>query len=144
MIQVKIKRIHPLAKLPKQAREGDAGMDLFSVEELYLQPGSSALIATGIQMQLPEGTEAQVRPRSGLALKHGITVLNSPGTIDAGYRGEIGVILINHGKEVCHVEQHMRIAQLVVQYVPQVRIEEVETLEASARGEQGFGSSGTK
>ena len=144
MIQVKIKRIHPLAKLPKQAREGDAGMDLFSVEELYLQPGSSALIATGIQMQLPEGTEAQVRPRSGLALKHGITVLNSPGTIDAGYRGEIGVILINHGKEVFHVEQHMRIAQLVVQYVPQVEIEEVDALEASARGEQGFGSSGTK
>ena len=144
MIQVKIKRIHPLAKLPKQAREGDAGMDLFSVEELDLQPGSSALIATGIQMQLPEGTEAQVRPRSGLALKHGITVLNSPGTIDAGYRGEVGVILINHGKEVFHVERHMRIAQLVVQYIPQVRIEEVEVLEASARGEQGFGSSGTK
>ena len=144
MIQVKIKRIQPLAKLPKQAREGDAGMDLFAMEELYLQPGSSALIATGIQMQLPEGTEAQIRPRSGLALKHGITVLNSPGTIDAGYRGEIGIILINHGKEVFHVERHMRIAQLVVQYIPQVRIEEVEELEASARGEQGFGSSGTK
>ena len=144
MIKVKIKRIHPLAKLPKQAREGDAGMDLFSVEELQLQPGSYALIATGIQLQLPEGTEAQVRPRSGLAIKHGITVLNSPGTIDAGYRGEVGVILMNHGKESFYVEQHMRIAQLVVQYVPQVLIEEVETLEESERGEQGFGSSGTK
>ena len=97
-----------------------------------------------VQIQLPEGTEAQVRPRSGLALKYGITVLNSPGTIDAGYRGEVGVILINHGKEVFHVEQHMRIAQLVVQYVPQVKLEEVDVLEASARGEQGFGSSGTK
>lgn len=144
MIKVKIKRFHPLAKLPKQAREGDAGMDLFSVEELQLQPGSYALIATGIQLQLPEGTEAQVRPRSGLALKHGITVLNSPGTIDAGYRGEVGVILMNHGKESFYVEQHMRIAQLVVQYVPQVLIEEVETLEESERGEQGFGSSGIK
>lgn len=144
MIQLKVKRIHEEAKLPKQARDGDAGMDLFAIGEVSLQPGERKLIATGIQLELPEGTEAQVRPRSGLALKHGVTVLNSPGTIDAGYRGEIGVLLINHGQEVFHVERHMRIAQLVVQYVPQVVLEEVDELSESARGEQGFGSSGTK
>lgn len=93
---------------------------------------------------MPEGTEAQVRPRSGLALKHGITVLNSPGTIDAGYRGEIGVILINHGKEPFTIEKGMRIAQLVVQYVPQVFIEETDELSDTERGDKGFGSSGVK
>lgn len=144
MIQVKVKRIHEEAKLPKQARDGDAGMDLFAIGEISLQPGERKLIATGIQLQLPEGTEAQVRPRSGLALKYGVTVLNSPGTIDAGYRGEVGVLLINHGQEVFQVEHHMRIAQLVVQYVPQIVLEEVAELSDSARGEQGFGSSGTK
>lgn len=143
-IQLKVKKIHPDAILPKQARAGDAGMDLSSVEEKVLSPGEFALIKTGIQIELPEGTEAQVRPRSGLALKKGITCLNSPGTIDAGYRGEVGVILINHGKEPFHIEKQMRIAQLVVQYVPQVFIEEVEELSDSERGEKGFGSSGVK
>lgn len=144
MIHVKIKRIHPEAKLPKQARDGDAGMDLYAIGERSLQPGERALIATGIQLELPEGTEAQVRPRSGLALKYGVTVLNSPGTIDAGYRGEVGVILINHGQEVFHVAHHMRIAQLVIQYVPQVSLEEVDELSSSERGERGFGSSGVR
>ena len=105
MIQVKVKRIHPEAQLPKQARAGDAGMDLFSIDEMTIQPGERKLVKTGIQLQLPKGTEAQVRPRSGLALKHGITVLNSPGTIDEGYRGEIGVILINHGTESFKLEK---------------------------------------
>ena len=143
-IHLKIKKIHTEAILPKQARPGDAGMDLYAVEEKALNPGEFALIKTGIQLELPEGTEAQVRPRSGLALKHGITVLNSPGTIDAGYRGEVGVVLINHGKEVFQVEKHMRIAQLVIQYVPTVEIEEVDELSDSERGERGFGSSGVK
>ncbi|MGN7476253.1 dUTP diphosphatase [Solibacillus silvestris] len=143
-IQLKIKKIHSEAILPKQARQGDAGMDLSSVEEKVLQPGDYQLIKTGLQIELPEGTEAQVRPRSGLALKNGITVLNSPGTIDAGYRGEIGVVLINHSKEPFKIEKHMRIAQLVVQYVPQVFIVEVEELSNSERGGQGFGSSGVK
>lgn len=143
-IQLKVKKIHPDAVLPKQARAGDAGMDLSSVEEKVLLPGEFALIKTGIQIELPEGTEAQVRPRSGLALKNGITCLNSPGTIDAGYRGEVGVILINHSKVPFHIEKQMRIAQLVVQYVPQVFIEEVDELSDSERGEQGFGSSGVK
>ena len=143
-IHLKIKKIHTEAILPKQARPGDAGMDLYAIEEKALNPGEFALIKTGIQLELPEGTEAQVRPRSGLALKHGITVLNSPGTIDAGYRGEVGVVLINHGKEVFQVEKHMRIAQLVIQYVPTVEIEEVDELSDSERGERGFGSSGVK
>lgn len=143
-IHLKIKKIHSEAILPKQARPGDAGMDLYAIEDKALNPGEFALIKTGIQLELPEGTEAQVRPRSGLALKHGITVLNSPGTIDAGYRGEVGVVLINHGKEVFHIEKHMRIAQLVIQYVPTVVIEEVDELSNSERGEQGFGSSGVK
>lgn len=130
--------------MPKQARAGDAGMDLSSVEEKVLLPGEYGLVKTGLQIELPEGTEAQVRPRSGLALKHGITCLNSPGTIDAGYRGEIGVILINHGKEPFTIEKQMRIAQLVVQYVPQVIIEETDKLSDSERGERGFGSSGVK
>ena len=143
-IQVKIKLMHENAKYPQQARQGDAGMDLFSVEETLLAPGQRALIQTGIQIQLPDGTEAQVRPRSGLALKHGITVLNSPGTIDAGYRGEVGVILINHGEVPFVVEKHMRIAQLVVQHVPTVVLEQVDVLDDSERGSLGFGSSGTK
>lgn len=143
-IHLKIKKIHTEAILPKQARPGDAGMDLYAIEEKALNPGEFALIKTGIQLELPEGTEAQVRPRSGLALKHGITVLNSPGTIDAGYRGEIGVVLINHGNEAFQVEKHMRIAQLVIQYVPTVEIEEVDELSNSERGERGFGSSGVK
>lgn len=141
-IQLKVKKIHADALLPKQARAGDAGMDLSSVEEKVLLPGEYALIKTGLQIELPEGTEGQVRPRSGLALKNGITCLNSPGTIDAGYRGEVGVILINQGKEPFKIEKQMRIAQLVVQYVPQVFIEEVEELSDTERGEQGFGSSG--
>lgn len=143
-IQLKIKKTHPDAVLPKQALEGDAGMDLSAVEEKVLLPGEYGLIKTGLQIELPEGTEAQVRPRSGLALKHGITVLNSPGTIDAGYRGEIGVILINHGKEPFTIEKQMRIAQLVVQYVPQVFIEETGELSDTERGDKGFGSSGVK
>ena len=143
-IQLKVKKIHADAILPKQARAGDAGMDLSSVEEKVLLPGEFALIKTGIQIELPEGTEAQVRPRSGLALKNGITCLNSPGTIDAGYRGEVGVILINHSKVPFHIEKQMRIAQLVVQYVPQIYIEEVDELSDSERGERGFGSSGVK
>src|SRR5690554_5095133 len=109
-----INLIHEDAKLPYRANEGDAGLDLFSIEEQIINPGESALVRTGLQIELPKGTEAQIRPRSGLALKHSITVLNSPGTIDEGYRGEIKVILINHGKEEFKIEKHMRIAQMVI------------------------------
>ena len=144
MIQLKIELVHPEAKMPLQARAGDAGMDLFSVVEMTLQPGERGLVGTGLKIELPEGYEAQVRPRSGLALKHGVTVLNSPGTIDAGYRGEVGVILINHGAEAFVVEKGMRVAQMVIQRVPEVELVAVESLSDSERDEQGFGSSGLK
>lgn len=143
-MQLRVKRIHEDAKLPLQARAGDAGMDLYSIEELTIAPGEWQLVKTGLQIELPQGTEGQVRPRSGLALKHGITVLNSPGTIDEGYRGEVAIILINHSKVAFTIEKHMRIAQLVVQLVPQVELVEVEELSTSERGAQGFGSSGVK
>lgn len=139
---LKLKRVDPDAKLPYRANKGDAGLDLFSIEEKVIEPGETALIRTGIQIELPKGTEAQVRPRSGLALKHSVTILNSPGTIDQGYRGEINVILINHGRELFQVEKQMRIAQMVIAPVLSVTLEEIDTLSASERGEGGFGSSG--
>ena len=123
---------------------GDAGMDLYSIETALIPSGEAKLIRTGLQIELPKGTEAQIRPRSGLALKYSVTVLNSPGTIDEGYRGEIGVIIINHGKETFIVEKSMRIAQMVIQTVPVVQLTEVNELSQSERGSSGFGSSGTK
>ncbi len=143
-LEVKIKRIHADAKTPLQANLGDAGMDLYSIETVVIPSGEARLIQTGLQIELPKGTEAQIRPRSGLALKHSVTVLNSPGTIDEGYRGEIGVILINHGKETFVVEKSMRIAQMVIQIVPSIQLTEVNELSQSVRGSSGFGSSGTK
>ena len=107
-------------------------------------PGEAALVRTGIAIELPPGTEAQVRPRSGLALKHKITVLNTPGTIDEGYRGEVGVILINHGREIFRVEKGMKIAQIVIKPVlSEVRMEEASALSETSRGPGGFGSTGT-
>ena len=138
-MELRIKRMHEDAKLPLQARAGDAGMDLFSSEDTIIPARKWALVKTGIQLELPVGTEGQVRPRSGLALKHGITVLNSPGTIDEGYRGEVGVVLMNHSDVDFVVEKHMRIAQLVVQLVPTVNVVEVVELSETERGEQGFG-----
>jgi len=139
---LKVKLIHNEARLPYQANEGDAGLDLYAVEEKVIKSGEAELIGTGIQIELPEGTEAQIRPRSGLALKHSITVLNSPGTIDEGYRGEIKVILINHGKEDFKVEKEMRIAQMVIAPVVQVKLEQAEVLSNTDRDKGGFGSSG--
>ncbi|WP_087971864.1 dUTP diphosphatase [Oceanobacillus rekensis] len=140
--ELKIKLIDEDAKLPYRANEGDAGLDLFSVEEKVIKAGGSALIRTGIKMELPKGTEAQIRPRSGLALKHSITVLNSPGTIDEGYRGEIKIILINHGIEDFQIEKQMRIAQMVIAPVLQVKLVQTEVLSSAIRDRGGFGSSG--
>ena len=141
--KLKIKRISDKAVLPNYAHEGDAGLDLYAVKELILKPGERGLVHTGIQIELPKNTEAQIRPRSGLALKHGITTLNSPGTIDEGYRGEIGVILINHSDETFKVEEGMKIAQMVVKPIVKVEITEVEELsDDTERKENGFGSSG--
>ncbi|WP_010233784.1 dUTP diphosphatase [Clostridium arbusti] len=143
-MNLKIKRINEEAILPEYAHEGDAGLDLFSIEDKIIKPGETTLIHTGIQMELPKNTEAQVRPRSGLALKHSITVLNTPGTIDEGYRGEVGVILINHGKANFKVEKQMKIAQMVIKPVFRVQIEEVSELSETERSEGGFGSTGLK
>lgn len=143
MQNLKIQRIHPKAKLPEYAHPGDAGLDLFSVDDAVIPPGESKLIGTGIVIELPELTEAQIRPRSGLALKHQITVLNSPGTIDHGYRGQIGVILINHGTKPFAVESGMKIAQMVIAPVMSVNVIDTEDLTETKRGEGGFGSTGT-
>ncbi|MCP5048745.1 MAG: dUTP diphosphatase [bacterium] len=142
MEQLKIKLIDDKAVLPRTAHVGDAGMDLFSIERREIPAGESALIGTGIVIELPENTEAQVRPRSGLALKHRVTVLNTPGTIDWGYRGEVKVILINHGKHTFLVEEGMKIAQMVIKPVLPVEVAQVDELSDTPRGEGGFGSTG--
>ena len=139
-MKLKVKRLSEAAFLPSYSHQGDAGLDLYSTEDLELLPHRSALVHTGIAIELPEGFEAQIRPRSGLALKNSITVLNSPGTIDQGYRGEIAVILINHGSVSFQVQTGIRIAQLVVQGIVPVVIEEVENLSSTHRGAEGFGS----
>ena len=141
-MKVLFRKIDSAAKLPEYAHPGDAGMDVFSVADILLPPGGRALIRTGLVMHLPPDAEAQVRPRSGLALKHGVTVLNAPGTIDAGYRGEVGVILVNLGAEPFAVEKGMKIAQLVVAPVAQADVVEVSAVEATDRGAGGFGSTG--
>jgi dUTP pyrophosphatase len=130
--------------LPAYATAGSAGCDLLAAVEadLVLAPGARALVPTGMAIALPPGTEAQVRPRSGLALRHGVTCLNAPGTIDSDYRGEIGVILINHGAEPFRILRGLRIAQLVVAPVARVAWEEVATLPGTPRGAGGFGSTG--
>lgn len=139
-----VKLLNENAILPYRANPGDAGLDLFSTEEKIIKSGETELISTGLILELPKGTEAQIRPRSGLALKHSITVLNSPGTIDEGYRGELKVILINHGKMDFKVEKQMRIAQMVIAPVVEVNISQVESISDSERGIGGFGSSGMK
>ena len=130
--------------LPQFETIQSAGMDLRANIDapVVLQPGDRALIPTGIKMALPEGYEAQIRPRSGLSYKHGISVLNSPGTIDADYRGDVGVLLINHGREAFTVEDGMRVAQMVVAQYSQFEWESVEDLDETARGTGGFGSTG--
>ncbi len=127
---------------PAPSTQGAAGSDLVSAEDVSIQPGSVHAVATGIALAIPQGFEGQVRPRSGLALKHAITVLNAPGTIDSDYRGEVKVILINHGKTPFQITRGDRIAQLVVAPVPPVHFERVEKLSDSVRGTGGFGSTG--
>lgn len=142
MYTLKVKKLNEDAIIPRFAHKGDVGMDLYAIEEVIIPKNETRLIKTGISIELPKMTEAQVRPRSGLALKHSITVLNSPGTIDEGYRGEIGVILINHGKEDFIVNKHMKIAQMVIKPIYEVNIEEVKSLSDTDRGNGGFGSTG--
>ncbi|MCH4258059.1 MAG: dUTP diphosphatase [Clostridium tyrobutyricum] len=141
---IKIKKINKLAVIPQYAHKGDAGMDLFSIDDVIIKPMERKLVHTGIQIQLPTNTEAQIRPRSGLALKNGITVLNTPGTIDEGYRGEIGIILINLSNEPFKVEEKMKIAQMIIKPIISPEIKEVDKLSDTSRGEGGFGSTGLK
>jgi dUTP pyrophosphatase len=143
--RVPFKRLRPEAWVPARAHAGDAGYDLRSVDELDLPPGSRALIRTGISLAIPEGFAGLVLPRSGLAMRHGVAPVNTPGLIDSGYRGEIMVPLMNHDREATfRVEMGMRIAQLVLLRAEEVSFSEVEALEAGTdgRGERGFGSSG--
>jgi dUTP pyrophosphatase len=141
-MQVQIKKVHPDAIVPKYQTAGAAGVDLCSVEDVTIGEGDKALVATGLSMAIPRGWEGQVRPRSGLAAKSALTVLNSPGTIDSDYRGEVKVILINHGHGVFHLRKGDRIAQMVFALVGRAEFAEVETLESTDRGAGGFGSTG--
>jgi deoxyuridine 5''-triphosphate nucleotidohydrolase (EC 3.6.1.23) len=138
---LKVKKLKEDVKLPVYSTDGSAGLDLFSAEEVEIPPGQWKLVGTGISIELPDGFEAQVRPRSGLALK-GITVLNTPGTIDPDYRGEVKVILLNLSDQNFKVEKGMKIAQLVISKFERVKVEVVDSLSDTKRGEGGFGSTG--
>jgi dUTP pyrophosphatase len=140
-IEIKFQKLHPEAQIPSYAHIGDAGADVYAVTEVTLEPQKRAAIPTGLAVDIPVGYEIQVRPKSGLALKHGITVLNSPGTVDAGYRGEIQVIVINLGDEAYTFAKGQKIAQLVLKPVIQASYVEGE-LGTSDRGVGGFGSTG--
>ena len=141
-MQLRVKRLSSSAPLPVRAHPADAGLDLHSAVDLDIPAGETRLVGTGLALELPPGTEAQVRPRSGLALTYSVTVLNTPGTIDEGYRGEVGVIPINHGQRVFEVRRGMKVAQLVVQPTLAVEIVAVDALSDTSRGERGFGSTG--
>jgi dUTP pyrophosphatase len=142
VIEVPIARLRDDAVLPRQAYAGDAGLDLASCERVTLEPGERTVVGTGLAVAIPDGYAGFVQPRSGLASRHGITVVNSPGLVDSGYRGELRVVLLNtDAREPFTVEPGMRIAQLVVLPVPAVTLVEVEELAESVRGVRGFGSS---
>jgi len=145
-LRIGVRRLHPQARLPQYMTEGAAGMDLFAAldEPVTLQPSERGLLPTGIALQLPAGFEGQVRPRSGLALRHGIALVNSPGTIDSDYRGEIRVIVINHGQEPFTFSPGDRLAQLVIAPVLRVQLDETEALEETCRGSGGFGHTGMR
>ncbi len=143
--KLKLRRVGPIeVPLPAYQTPGSAGLDLCAAlpEKVRLAPGERRLIPTGLVFEIPEGYEGQVRPRSGLALKHGITVVNSPGTIDADFRGEVGIVLINHGDVPYVVEPLSRIAQIVLARVEQVEIELSDSLSETSRGAGGYGSTG--
>ena len=144
MIRFGFKFVHPDAVLPSYAHEGDAGMDVRAVEDVEILPGSRALVRTGLVANLPDGWEIQVRPRSGLALKSGVTVLNTPGTVDSGYRGEIGVILANFGAAPFSVRKGDKIAQCVVAPVTRAEVFVADAVDGTDRGAGGFGSTGAR
>ena len=142
-VKVKVKRLDPGLPLPRFAHPGDAGVDLYSTVDLVIKPGMRQIVPTGISISLPRGWAAFVQPRSGLAAKYGITIVNTPGLIDSGYRGEIKVILLNTDRENSfEIKRGDKIAQMVVQQVAEVEWEEVDELDPTSRGTGGFGSTG--
>ena len=142
MIELPIQRLHADAVVPQRAYTGDAGLDLASCERVELGPGERALVGTGLAVAIPDGYAGFVQPRSGLAARHGLSVVNSPGLVDSGYRGELRVVLLNTDRtEPFVVEPGMRIAQLVVLPIPELELVEVDELPSSERGVRGFGSS---
>lgn len=141
-VTVKVKLLNPDAKMPTKARAGDVAFDLYSAADLDLKPGEHTVVPTGIAVEIPNGYEGQVRPRSGLAAEQGITVLNTPGTIDSGYRGEVKTIMINLGTKPFHISKGMRISQLAIRPVPDVTLIESDCLSGTERGGHGFGSTG--
>lgn len=143
MAKVNIKKICGEAQIPEYQTEGSAGFDLHSAENVIIDRNCTVLVRTGLAFEIPEGYEMQVRPRSGLALDHQLTVLNSPGTVDSDYRGEVGVIIHNAGNRAQQIEIGDRVAQGVIKQVEQVTFNEKEELEETERGEGGFGSTGT-
>ena len=143
-IRISVKRLDRDLPLPRYARPGDAGLDLYAAARTVIEPGSRVAVPTGLAIEIPPGYAGFVLPRSGLALRHGITNLNTPGLIDAGYRGEVRVLLINHDpRETVTIERGDRIAQLVVQAVECVELHEVDELSSTERGSGGFGSTGS-
>ena len=141
-MEIKVKKLNQKAQIPAYQTAEAAGFDLHSIENIILKPGERKLIGTGLAFEIPKGYEIQIRPRSGLAYKYGISVLNSPGTIDSDYRGEIKVLLMNHSNENFEIKVGERIAQAVIQEVIQATFEEVDELSDTARGAGGFGSTG--
>jgi len=146
MVKILIKRLSSKVTMPQYKTIGSSGMDIaaFLDNEILIKPSEKKIIPTGIKLKIPKGYEIQIRPRSGLAANNDITVLNTPGTIDSDYRGEIKVILFNHGKNIFKVENGLRIAQMVLCPVIEAKLSEVEIIDETERGEGGFGSTGTK
>ena len=141
-ISIKVKKLSEDAHVPRAAKPGDVAFDLFSIVDYELKPGECYAVPIGISVEIPEGFEGQIRPRSGLGLKYGLTVINSPGTIDSGYRGEVHVALLNLSSETFQITKGMRVAQLAIRQVPNVQFLEVDELTDTERGEGGFGSTG--
>jgi dUTP pyrophosphatase len=141
-VRIPLLRLDPGLPVPQPARPGDAGLDLYAREDAVLAPGERRVVPTGVALAVPPGHAGLVTPRSGLAARHGIGVVNAPGIVDSGYRGEIGVILVNHGAEALTLRRGDRIAQLVIVPVAMVEFEEVASLEPTERGAGGFGSTG--
>jgi dUTP pyrophosphatase len=143
-VPVLLRRLQPDVPVPRPAHPGDAGVDLVTTTDVTLEPGERAVVGTGIAVAIPDGYAAFVHPRSGLAARHGVTVVNAPGTVDAGYRGEIRIVLVNHDTQhAVRLRRGERVAQLVVQRVERIGFVEVDMLPGSARGEGGYGSTGT-